>query len=109
MILCRIYFLRTIFKESTLRTSLGDFELTLVSDGGYYLDGGAMFGVVPKVMWSKRYPVDELNRIRLGLNTLVVRTGEHNVLIETGIGNKMPEKSVKIHGNEALLLSSLEA
>jgi glyoxylase-like metal-dependent hydrolase (beta-lactamase superfamily II) len=106
----RIYFRCSILKERNLhRTSLGDFELTLVSDGGYYLDGGAMFGVVPKIMWSKRYPVDELNRIHLGLNTLVVRTGDHNVLIETGIGNKMPEKSVKIHGNEALMLSALEA
>lgn len=90
------------------RTTVGDFELTLVSDGTYFLDGGAMFGVVPKPMWEKKYKPDELNRLRLGLNTLVVRTGKHNVLIETGIGNKLPEKSVAIHQNEAKLLDSLE-
>lgn len=91
------------------RTTLGDYELTLVSDGGYFLDGGAMFGVVPKVMWEKKWQPDSLNRIRLGLNTLVVRTGKHNVLIETGIGNKLPEKSVQIHQNEAKLVQALEA
>lgn len=91
------------------RTTLGDFELTMVSDGGYYLDGGAMFGVVPKLMWEKKYKPDPLNRLRLGLNTLIVRTGKHNVLIETGIGNKLPEKSVQIHENEAKLLHSLES
>lgn len=90
------------------RTTLGDFELTAVSDGGYFLDGGAMFGVVPKVLWEKKWKPDEMNRIRLGLNTLVIRTGKHNVLVETGIGNKMPEKSVAIHQNEALLLTALE-
>ena len=90
------------------RTTIGDFELTIVSDGGYYLDGGAMFGVVPKVMWEKRYPADEQNRIRLGCMTLVVRTGEHTVLIETGIGNKLAEKSRQIYENETLLLKQLE-
>src|SRR5271170_3026727 len=74
------------------RTILGDFELTILSDGPYFLDGGAMFGVVPKPMWEKRAPADALNRILLGLNTVLVRTGKHTVAIETGIGNKLPEK-----------------
>jgi len=91
-----------------LRTTLGDFELTLVSDGGYFLDGGAMFGVVPKVMWDKKFKADELNRLRLSCNTLVVRTGDKNVLIETGIGPKLGEKQLKIYENEARLLKSLE-
>ncbi len=90
------------------KTTLGDFELTMLTDGGYYLDGGAMFGVVPKVLWSKKMPPDELNRLRLGLNTLVVRTGDKTVVIETGIGNKLTEKSVKIFGNEMLLMKQLE-
>ena len=90
------------------KTTLGDFELTMLTDGGYYLDGGAMFGVVPKVLWSKKFPADELNRLRLGLNTLVVRTGEKTIVIETGIGNKLPEKSVKIYGNEMLLMKQFE-
>ena len=90
------------------KTTLGDFELTMLSDGGYYLDGGAMFGVVPKVLWNKKFPADELNRLRLGLNTLVVRTGEKTIVLETGIGNKLPDKSIKIYGNEMLLLKQFE-
>ena len=44
------------------RTTLGEFELTILTDGTYYLDGGAMFGVVPKPLWEKRAPADEQNR-----------------------------------------------
>jgi glyoxylase-like metal-dependent hydrolase (beta-lactamase superfamily II) len=90
------------------KTTLGDFELTMLTDGGYYLDGGAMFGVVPKVLWSKKMPPDELNRLRLGLNTLLVRTGDKTIVIETGIGNKLPDKSVNIYGNEMLLMKQFE-
>jgi glyoxylase-like metal-dependent hydrolase (beta-lactamase superfamily II) len=91
------------------RRSLGDFELTFCSDGTYLLDGGAMFGVVPKVLWGKRSPADAENRILLGLNTTVVRTGPHVVLIETGIGNKQSAKMREIHGNQELLPASLAA
>lgn len=78
-------------------TTLGDFELTVLSDGTYFLDGGAMFGVVPKLLWEKRAPADKENRILLGLNTVVVRTGKNNVAIETGIGNKLGEKLRSIY------------
>jgi glyoxylase-like metal-dependent hydrolase (beta-lactamase superfamily II) len=78
------------------RTTLGDFELTVLSDGTYFLDGGAMFGVVPKPLWERRAPADGLNRILLGTNTVVVRTGKHTVVIETGIGNKLPPKFAEI-------------
>ena len=54
------------------RMTLGDFELTALSDGIYYLDGGAFFGIVPKVLWSKRVPVDADNRVRTGLNSVAV-------------------------------------
>ena len=91
------------------RLAVGDFELTLCTDGTYLLDGGAMFGVVPKTLWSKRTEADELNRILLGLNTTVVRTGRHTVLIETGIGNKQPAKMREIHQNQELLPASLAA
>lgn len=80
------------------RSTLGDFELTLLSDGPYFLDGGAMFGVVPKPLWEKRAPSDAENRILLGLNTVVVRTGNHTVAIETGIGNKLSDKLNAIYG-----------
>jgi glyoxylase-like metal-dependent hydrolase (beta-lactamase superfamily II) len=91
------------------RRALGDFELTFCTDGTYLLDGGAMFGVVPKALWARRSRPDVENRILLGLNTTVVRTGEHVVVIETGIGNKQPEKMREIHGNQELLPASLAA
>lgn len=91
------------------RTTLGDFELTVLTDGTYYLDGGAMFGVVPKPMWEKRAPADAANRILLGTNTVVVRTGKHTVAIETGIGNKLPEKMRAIFDAKQLLPQSFAA
>jgi glyoxylase-like metal-dependent hydrolase (beta-lactamase superfamily II) len=91
------------------RTTLGDFELTILSDGAYYLDGGAMFGVVPKPLWEKRMPPDGQNRILLGLNTVVVRTGRHTVAIETGIGNKLSDKLRAIYGAKEQLPLAFEA
>ena len=91
------------------RTSLGDFELTVVSDGTYFLDGGAFFGVVPKTMWSKKVTPDEKNRLDAGLNSLLVRTGDKNILIETGIGNKLSEKLVQVYKQPAELLDNLHA
>ena len=90
-------------------TNVGDFDLTICTDGTYLLDGGAMFGVVPKALWQKRMVADAENRILLGLNTAVVRTGKHVVVIETGIGNKQSSKLQAIHQNQALLPSSLAA
>ena len=91
------------------RVLLGEFELTLCTDGTYLLDGGAMFGVVPKPLWQKRMAADDQNRILLGLNTTVVRTGKHTVVIETGIGNKQTEKMREIQQNQELLPASLAA
>jgi glyoxylase-like metal-dependent hydrolase (beta-lactamase superfamily II) len=91
------------------RAAVGDFDLTLCTDGFYLLDGGAMFGVVPKTMWSRRAPADADNRILLGTNTVVVRTGKHTVVIETGIGNKLPQKLQEIYACKQLLPQSLAA
>jgi glyoxylase-like metal-dependent hydrolase (beta-lactamase superfamily II) len=91
------------------RLTLGDFELTAVSDGTYHLDGGAYFGVVPKVMWEKKVKADENNRVLAGLNSVVVRDGARTVLIETGMGNKLPERMVKIYDQPARLLENLAA
>ncbi|HUK88168.1 MAG TPA: hypothetical protein VLT85_10930, partial [Terriglobales bacterium] len=94
-------------EKSAPRLALGDFELTLLSDGTYWLDGGAFFGVVPKPLWEKKMKPDEHNRLAVGMNSVLVRTGKHTVLIETGMGNKLSEKLKKIHQPKEKLLASL--
>jgi glyoxylase-like metal-dependent hydrolase (beta-lactamase superfamily II) len=89
--------------------ALGDFELTSLSDGIHHLDGGAYFSVVPKTLWSKKLTPDENNLVPSGLNSVLIRTGEKNILIETGIGNKLPERMARIYGQPAKLLESLHA
>jgi len=79
---------------------LGDLEFTIVSDGGFRLDGGAMFGVVPKPLWEKKIPGDERNRIQLGMNCVLVRTAGKTVLIETGAGDKLDSKARSIYAIE---------
>jgi len=77
--------------------TFGDLEITPLLDGHFRLDGGAMFGSVPKVLWERRAPADEKNRIQLGLRPLLVRTPDHVVLIDAGIGDKMSEKERAIY------------
>jgi len=89
--------------------TLGDFELSIFSDGTYRLDGGAFFGVVPKIMWSRKVVSDERNYVQAGLNSLLIRTGKKNVLVETGMGNKLSERMVKFYGQPAQLLTNLTA
>lgn len=76
---------------------LGKLELHSLTDGTFRLDGGAMFGVVPKTLWSRRTQADDKNRIPLGLRPLLVRAHGKNILIDTGIGDKMPPKLVEIY------------
>jgi glyoxylase-like metal-dependent hydrolase (beta-lactamase superfamily II) len=87
--------------------TLGDFELSIFSDGTYPLDGGAFFGVIPKIMWSRKVVADERNYVLAGLNSLLVRTGQRNVLVETGMGNKLSERMIKFYGQPAQLLANL--
>jgi len=72
--------------------TIGQFQIHGLRDGFFCLDGGAMFGVVPKTLWEKKYPADEHNRIRLGLNSILIRTEDNNVLVETGIGTHLDDK-----------------
>ena len=72
---------------------MGDFEVTLIRAGAYYWDGGALFGVVPKALWSKHLPADERNLVPMAFNCYVVETGAHTVLIETGGGDKMDDRA----------------
>jgi glyoxylase-like metal-dependent hydrolase (beta-lactamase superfamily II) len=75
----------------------GDLVLIPLLDGHFRLDGGAMFGVVPKPLWERRAPADDRNRIRLGLRPLVVR-GAQTMIIDGGCGDKMDAKSAEIYG-----------
>jgi len=76
---------------------LGDFELTPLLDGYFRLDGGAMFGVVPKTLWEKRIPADERNRITMAMRPLLVRS-DRLMIIDAGCGDKMDAKSADIYG-----------
>ncbi len=89
----------------------GEFEINTVSDGDLWMDGGAMFGVVPKPLWERLVEPDERNRVRLALNCLLVRRGEDVVLIEAGIGRKFSKKHREIYGlsDEVTLETSLRA
>ena len=79
------------------RHTLGDFELITLSDGFMGLDGGAMFGVVPRTLWEKRLPPDDSNRIPLGMRPLIVKRGTTTVLIDAGCGDKMDPKLAQIY------------
>ena len=76
---------------------LGDCELYIISDGNFKLDGGAMFGVVPKALWHRLEPADDNNQIQMGLNCLLIIRGAQRILIDTGIGNKYDAKFAKIY------------
>ena len=90
---------------------IGRFDVRIFSDGVFRLDGGAMFGIVPKVLWEKRKPADERNRVAMDMNCLLVRDADHVVLIETGAGPKLTERQKEIFGIDAppRLLEELRA
>jgi glyoxylase-like metal-dependent hydrolase (beta-lactamase superfamily II) len=79
---------------------LGRFQLQRLSDGQFRMDGGAVFGVVPKVLWEKVKTPDARNRVTLATNCLLVRTPEANILIEAGVGPKLSDKERDIYGYE---------
>ncbi|MFQ5707412.1 MAG: MBL fold metallo-hydrolase [bacterium] len=88
----------------------GEFELFVLSDGRFQLDGGAMFGVVPKVLWQKTNPDEGSNRILLGLNCLLIRCADEAILVDTGIGSNFDEKFANMFGidKSVNLLQGLE-
>ncbi len=90
----------------------GEFELFVVSDGAFRLDGGAMFGTIPKVLWERTHPADDRNRILMGLNCLLIRTPTENILVDTGLGAAYDEKFAFLYGvdkSEMDLLRNLAA
>ncbi|PSL44534.1 glyoxylase-like metal-dependent hydrolase (beta-lactamase superfamily II) [Salsuginibacillus halophilus] len=91
---------------------LGDWTLTWLNGGVTHLDGGAMFGVVPKPLWSKKYPVNEKNQIELRTDPILVQADGKNFLIEGGIGSgRLTEKQLRNYGvhEESKVEQDLEA
>src|SRR3984957_10111092 len=99
------YFVEGRTGSETLK--LGDLEFHILVDGKVHLDGGAMFGVVPKVLWEKKAPADARNRIEMALNCLLVKAGGKNILVETGAGGKMSPKIRGIFGLAGRFLNDL--
>jgi glyoxylase-like metal-dependent hydrolase (beta-lactamase superfamily II) len=75
-------------------------KLIPISAGNFHCDGGALFSVIPKKLWSKVYPADENNFTKLALRCLLIDNGEQKILVETGIGNHFPEKHLQNNGVE---------
>jgi len=76
---------------------IGKYKLTAIETGTFALDGGAMFGIIPKALWERSNPADEKNRITLGGRCLLLQSEKRNILIDTGIGNGWDEKFSKIY------------
>ncbi len=90
--------------------TIGPYTLTAVETGRFALDGGAMFGVVPKNLWNRTNPADEQNRIDMALRVLLVQGNGMNILVDTGMGDKYDEKTrsiYKLDHSKWTLLSSL--
>ena len=89
----------------------GDYRVEIIPDTEFRLDGGAMFGVVPRTLWSRVCPPDEHNRIRMNMNCVFIDTGKERILIETGIGEKWSAKHSEMFGiaRERSLSESLQS
>ncbi len=89
---------------------IGGVEFAVVSDGDYFYDAGAVFGVVPRVMWERQSgPLDQQYRLTLGLNCLLLRSRGKTILIETGVGGKPGDRDSSSPASEGTLLTSLAA
>lgn len=78
---------------------IGRYSIDIVDTGNFYLDGGAMFGVVPKTIWSKKYNSgDEKNRIPLAANPMIIKSENKNILVDSGNGVKYSQKLIDIYG-----------
>lgn len=77
---------------------IGEYKVTILPVGNLALDGGAMFGVVPKVLWEKLLPADGVNRIPLALNCLLIEYRDQKCLLDTGVGTKFSPKHLDMYG-----------
>jgi len=78
----------------------GKFEIFTIVENSFKIDGGAMFGVVPKIIWEKLNPPDDKNLVKLDINLLLIKTGGENILIDAGIGDALSERQKKMFGIE---------
>jgi glyoxylase-like metal-dependent hydrolase (beta-lactamase superfamily II) len=76
---------------------LGDIRVHILHDGTFALDGGALFGVVPRVLWEKTDPPDGKNRVTLGLNVALIETAGRRILVDTGMGDKWSDKERSLY------------
>ena len=89
---------------------LDNIQVRVISDGSYLLDGGLVYGQIPKVVWEKDSKPDRQNRVRLGLNCLLIQTPDRNILIDTGVGARHPERNKELYGlSSSKLLRNLRA
>lgn len=89
---------------------IGSYQINSINAGNFKLDGGAMFGIIPKPLWEKTNPADEANRVNLATRCLLLQSGEKKILIDTGMGSKWDEKSQKIYAynpNDDILKNEL--
>ncbi|MBI2838654.1 MAG: MBL fold metallo-hydrolase [Acidobacteria bacterium] len=101
----------TIPDDKPVSIRLGDFTLHFLDDGHMFIDGGAMYGALPKVVWSRFDTPDDMNRVRLAIRPLLIDTGADRILVETGVGAGRKERLRKLFGVEQprTLASSLKA
>jgi glyoxylase-like metal-dependent hydrolase (beta-lactamase superfamily II) len=90
--------------------TLGSVRVHVLGDGTFALDGGAMFGVVPRALWERTDPPDEQNRVRLALNVALIETGGQRILVDTGLGDKWSEREMRLYSidRSTTLLGGLE-
>ena len=84
--------------EPARRISVGDYDACWVRDTDFAIDAGTMFNTVPRVLWQRKIAMDDQHRMRIGLNCLLLRGEGHTVLVDAGIGDKLPEKQKRIYG-----------
>src|SRR5882672_4173375 len=85
---------------SSKALEIGPYKVHYLSGGRFRLDGGAMFGVVPKVLWNRVAPADERNRIQLAMNCLLIEGNGQRVLVDAGCGTKVDAKFRDIYAIE---------
>ncbi|GBD88724.1 putative quorum-quenching lactonase YtnP [bacterium BMS3Abin03] len=76
---------------------IGKYNLSIITSGYFGLDGGAMFGIIPKPLWQRTNPSDEANRIKLSTRHLILESDNRKIIVDTGMGNKWDEKFKKIY------------